>query len=136
MFTCSSIRKGISTPLLFNFFANHHFRSFIHHDDLMQLRSLDGRSHNFAFCISNHLSDGILSKLLYMRIGILRLSIFEFHDVRMKHIAEIINQWTEEDVSISFLGILFGYRAIELVVAGHGERESMHEIFSLLTVSL
>ena len=71
-----------------------------------------------------------------MRIGIFRLGILELYDVGMQHIAEVINQWTEEDVGISFLGILFGYRAIELVVASHGKRESMYEIFSLLMVSL
>ena len=102
----------------------------------MQLRSLDGRSYYFAFCISIHLTDGFLSELFYMRIGIFRLGIFEFYDVGMQHIAEIINQWTEEDIGLSFLCILFGYWAIELVVAGHGKRESMYEIFSLLMVSL
>ena len=68
----------------------------------MQLRGLDGRSYHFAFCISIHLADGFLPELLHMRIGILRLGIFEFYDVGMQHIAEIINQWTEEDVGISF----------------------------------
>ena len=82
------------------------------------------------------MSDGILLELFYMRSGILRLGILELYNVGMLHIAEVVNKRTEEDIGIAFLGVLFGYRTVELVVASHGKRESVHEIFSLLMISL
>ncbi len=67
----------------FDFLANHHLCSSIHHYELVEMGGLYGISHYVAIGITSDLRRGLLEEFFHLLVRGARLAIFQFDDVAL-----------------------------------------------------
>ena len=85
----------------FDFLADHHFYSSIHHYELVEMGGLYGIPHNIAVGITGDLRRGHLKEFFHLLVRGARLAIFQFDDVGIHHVLVDVAKRGEEDVGIA-----------------------------------
>ena len=120
----------------FDFLANHHLCSSIHHYELVEVSGFYGISHYVAIGITSDLRRCLLEEFFHLLFRGARLAIFQFDDVAVHHVLVDVAKRGEEDVGIAAIIVQLGDRAIEAALACHCQGETMHKSLALLLVTL
>lgn len=83
----------------FDFLADHHLCSSVHHHELVEVGGLYGISHYVAIGITGDLRRGLLEEFFHLLVRGARLAIFQFDDVAVHHVLVDVAKRGEEDVA-------------------------------------